>query len=157
MITPTQAIQIQPSLNEDTPLRWSRWLGSLRSSQVTTTTEVSAAPTMPNSLAKWSTVSSTVTPLRVGKKTIETIVAAAPTRNVAGTRPIPVLSRTAEMITSMMLTSEVIPAKISEMKKSSPKIEPPHIVEMIVGKATKASPMPLSATSITGTPWTAAM
>ena len=55
-----------------------------------------------------------------------------------------------------MVTSDVKPAINSEPKKRTPKIGPPVMLLMIVGKAINARPMPLVATSATATCWVTA-
>ncbi len=68
------------------------------------------------------------------------------------------LSRTAEMTTSIMLISEVIPAITSEPKNSTPISAPAGASLMIAGKAMNASPTPPPlATSPTGSPLSWAM
>lgn len=52
----------------------------------------------------------------------------------------------------MTETSEVRPAMTRETKNSTPISAPAGASEMIAGKATNARPMPLSATSMTGSP-----
>ena len=69
----------------------------------------------------------------------------------------PSLSFTAETTTSRMEISEVKPAKTSEPKNSTPISTPAGAWEMIVGKATKANPMPEVTTSATSTPFAWAM
>ena len=68
----------------------------------------------------------------------------APTRDISN------LSRTAEITTSMTLTSEVTPATTSEPKNRTPISAPAGASLMIAGKAMKASPRPSVATSSTG-------
>ena len=93
-----------------------------------------------------------VDPLVVLKKIKLIPAAGTPTISVADRRVSSNLSRTADMTTSITLTSDVRPAKTNDPKNRTPISAPAGASLMIVGKATKASPRPSDATSSTASP-----
>ena len=93
----------------------------------------------------------------VGNSARETIASGTVTTRTAGTRVRPSLSWKPAMMTSTIEISEVNPAKVRAPKNRTPIRVPAGASEMIVGKAMKARPMPLVATSPTATPDALAM
>src|SRR5664279_4336291 len=152
-----RTIHQRPSRQELIPFMCSARLGNARDTQANTTMLATATRRMPYRLMKWSRMSSTYSPLVVLKKTRLTTAAGAPTATVAPIRESSNLSRTAEITTSMTLTSEVTPAKTRDPKKSTPISAPAGASLMIAGKATNANPSPSAATSSTATPDACAM
>src|SRR5699024_5432251 len=135
-------IQIGPTLNEETELRWSRRVGPSRKTNMIAIRAMSAMPTMPMLLANLSMMSRFCRPVSVGMSMTDTTAMGMPTASVATVRLTPTLSWNEEMTTSTMEIIEVRPARMRQMKNTTPQIAPPGICEISAGKAMNASPGP---------------
>src|SRR5690606_12025339 len=148
---PTSTCHQRPRRSEPCLLRWADSVGSARAPHATASVLTTATSRIPYWLTKWSTMSSTLSPLEVEKNARLTTAAGTVTSSVARTRVSSNLSRTAEITTSRMLTNDVRPASTSEPKNSTPSREPAGASLMIVGNTTNANRMQLATTSVTAT------
>ncbi len=103
---------------------------------------------MPILLIKWSTISTNLIELTLENRKIETTALPPPTMVTAFLRPHFNLSIMAAIGTSKILTIDEIPATNSEVKNRIPnKSAPEPKLEIILGKAIKAKPIPPLTTS----------
>ena len=153
----TQIRHMVPTRKDDTMLRWVENSSMRRSTQSRITIRMRAMDTMPTLLVNLSMISRLTMPPVLAKSASDKTVMMTPMVMAVCFRGKFSLSRTADTTTSNRENNEVKPAMVSEPKNSTPKMAPPGISLMMVGKAINARPMPLEAASFTVVPLWAAM
>ncbi len=104
-------------------------------------------------LIKWSTISTSLIAFTLENKIIDTSALPPPIMVTAFLRPHFNLSCIAAIGTSKILTIEEIPATKSEEKNKKPnKSAPAPKLEIILGNAINANPIPPLTTSLTSVP-----
>src|SRR5699024_22430 len=147
--TKAKDCQIGQTFTEDTALRC--WVISTRrlNTQAGRIMDSEAQKMMPMLFVHLSMMSRATRPVVAENSRVEMVPITAPIMIAAVLRSRLNLSLTAETTTSIREIREVRPAINRETKNRIPKTSPKGISLMIVGKATKARPMPPLTTSET--------